>query len=314
MPQAQEAAGRALRGLKMSQLRLMAELAATGQLTLAAERMGLTQPAASRMLAQIEAAIGHPVRERVGRSLRLTAAGEALARRAQRVQLELADAARDIAEAAAGNEGQVRVGSVTGPALSHLLPVLRKVRKDAPGVSVDVVVATSDVLCDHVLGGRLDFALGRIPAALEGQLALHPMGQEPLSLVVRRGHPLLARPGVRLDDLLAHDWVMSEEETLLSKTVLRWFANHGCAPPRRWVSTSSFLFTLALLKESDAVAPLAKPVVDSFTGGVSMPFVPVPFDMALSVEAYGLFRRRGATLPPASDRVARMILDMAGTL
>ena len=39
-----------------------------------------------------------------------------------------------------------------------------------------------------------------------------------------------------------------------------------------------------------------------------MPFVPVPFDMGIAVEAYGLFRRNGAVLPPASERLAAMIL------
>jgi hypothetical protein len=45
---------RVLRGLKLSHLRLMAELRSTGNLTAAAERLGMTQPAASRMLSRIE--------------------------------------------------------------------------------------------------------------------------------------------------------------------------------------------------------------------------------------------------------------------
>ena len=40
-----------------------------------------------------------------------------------------------------------------------------------------------------------------------------------------------------------------------------------------------------------------------------MPFVPVPFEMGIAVEAYGLFRRNGAVLPPASERLAAMILQ-----
>uniref|UniRef100_UPI001CD25F80 helix-turn-helix domain-containing protein n=1 Tax=Xinfangfangia pollutisoli TaxID=2865960 RepID=UPI001CD25F80 len=58
-----------LRGLKLSHLRLMAELQATGQLGLAAERMGLAQPAASRLLAEVERIAGHPVHSRDGRGL-----------------------------------------------------------------------------------------------------------------------------------------------------------------------------------------------------------------------------------------------------
>ena len=54
--------------------------------------------------------------------------GAALALRAQRVQMELRDAARDMAEVAAGGVGHVRIGSVTGPAIDRVLPVLRNAR------------------------------------------------------------------------------------------------------------------------------------------------------------------------------------------
>lgn len=293
--------------LKLTHLRLLAEIRGTGRLGVAAERLGIAQPAASRMLAEIEGLIGHPIHEREGRTLRLTAAGEALARRAERIQLELMDAAREISEAVAGTIGHVRVGSVTGPSLSHLLPVLRQLRESSPGVSVEVVVNTSDMLCDQVLSGRLDFALGRVPAALRDQLSMRSLGKEPLGLVVRRGHPLLLQATICFDDLMAYDWVMSDDETLLAKTVLRWLSNSGYPPPTRWVSTSSFLFTLALLKESDALAPLAKPVVDSFANSVSMPFVQVPFAVDATVEAYGSFHRRDTNLTPASARVLEMI-------
>jgi DNA-binding transcriptional LysR family regulator len=300
-----------LRGLKLSHLRLMAELRSLGRLGLAAEQIGMAQPAASRLLAEVEAIVGHPVHERDGRSLRLTAVGMALARRAERIQLELKDASREISEAIAGTEGHLRVGSVTGPALSQLLPVLRRLRLESPGISVEVVVATSDQLCDQILTGRLDFALGRVPARLYGQFDLTPLGEEPLGLVVRRGHPLLLKPDVTLEDTLAHDWVMPDDETLLSQTVLRWLANAGLPPPRRQFSTSSFLFTLAMLKDTDSVAPLALPVVDSFTDGVSMPFVQVPIDLGLSVEAYGLMRRADTRLTALAHRVAGMIMAPA---
>lgn len=298
-----------LRALKLSHLRLLAELRAFGRLGVAAERMGIAQPAASRMLAEIEEIIGHPVHEKEGRTLRLTAAGEALAYRAERIKLELLDAARDIDEAVSGTVGHVRIGSVTGPSLSHLLPVLRSLRETDPGISAEVVVTTSDQLCEQVLSGRLDFAIGRVPAALRPQLSLRTIGREPLGLIVRRGHPLLLRPNLQITDMLGFDWVMSEDETPLAQTVQRWFSNMGYPLPKRWISTSSFLFTLALLKDSDAVAPLAIPVVQSFTGDVSMPFVQVPFQMEIEVESYGLFHRSDASLPPAATRMAEMIMS-----
>lgn len=297
------------RGLKLGHLRLLAELRAVGRLGQAADRLGLQQPAASRLLSELEEIVGHPIREREGRILRLTNVGEALARRAERVFLELKDAARDIAEAAAGNTGHIRIGSVTGPAISHLLPALRELREQSPNVTAEVVVSTSDQLCEGVLSGQLDFALGRIPPNLTDRLSIRSLGTEPLGLVVRRGHPLLMQSRVDIEDLRRFDWVMSSEETLLAQTVLRWWSNAGYPPPTRWISTMSFLFTLAVLRETDAISPLALPVVQSFTDGVSMPFVQVPFDMGTSVEAFGIVCRKDMPLPPAVERVIAMIFN-----
>ena len=85
-----------LRRLKPVQLRLLAELDQAGALGVAAARIGIAQPAASRLLADMEALLGLSLHERQGRGLQLTAVGRALARRAARIEIELAetDAAR----------------------------------------------------------------------------------------------------------------------------------------------------------------------------------------------------------------------------
>ena len=131
----------AQRGLKLSHLRLLAALAETEQLTVSAAAIGVSQPAASRLVAEIERIIGAPVHERTGRGIGLTTIGRALALRAQRVRLELDDAARDLAEIAAGGVGHVRVGTVNGAALSRVLPALQHQRAQFPSVTVEVVVA-----------------------------------------------------------------------------------------------------------------------------------------------------------------------------
>ena len=74
------------KGLKLSHLRLMAALAETEQLTQAATAIGISQPAASRLVTEIERIIGAAVHERTGRGIGLTA----IALPAQRVRPEMA--------------------------------------------------------------------------------------------------------------------------------------------------------------------------------------------------------------------------------
>jgi DNA-binding transcriptional LysR family regulator len=299
-----------LRRLKPVQLRLLAELDHTGALGMAAARIGVAQPAASRLLAEMEETLGLSLHERQGRGLKLTQVGQALARRAARIEIELSDAAREIIEAATGRAGVVRVGAVTGPALSLVMPTLIALQREFPDFRAEVTVATSITLSDLLREGRLDFALSRLTPG-ETQLEARVLAVEPLSLVVRRGHPLLVRPILSLDDLLAYDWVMGDDETLLTQTVVARLKELGLPVPQRRISTSSFLFTLALLNQTDAIAPLATPVVNSFAGNPSVPFVSLPVDLGLSVAPFSLVTRARAQMTPSAQRLIDAILAAA---
>ncbi|KAF0137970.1 MAG: gbpR [Xanthobacteraceae bacterium] len=296
-----------LRRLKPVQLRLLAELGEAGALGLAASRVGIAQPAASRLLAEMEEMLGLTLHERQGRGLRLTHVGAALARRAARIEMELFDAAQEVAEAATGRAGVVRVGAVTGPALSLVLPTLIALQRTMPDFRAEVTVSTSVNLCDMLRDGRMDFALARLTPG-DTQLKARQMAGEPLSLVVRRGHPLLVLPTIPMAELLHFDWVMGDDETLLTQTVTARLAELGLPLPQRRISTSSFLFTLALLNQTDAIAPLATPVVDSFAGNPSVPFVSLPVDLGLSVAPFSLVTRIGSQLTPSAQRLADGIL------
>lgn len=299
-----------LRLLKPTQLRLMAALGDSDGLSISADRIGISQPAASRLLAEMENLLGLRLHERQGRGLRLTQAGEALARRAARIQIELADAAREVAEAATGRAGTIRVGAVTGPALSLVMPAIIALQEHHPDIRVEVTVATSAQLCDRLREGGLDFALAR-PGATDTMLEARLIGDEPLSLAVRRGHPLLLRHEIQLDDLLGYDWILGPDDTLLTQTVMSRLAELRLPAPKRRISTSSFLFTLAVLNQTDAIAPLALPVVESFSGNPSMPFVAVPVELGISVAPFSLVTRIGSQLTPAAQRLADAIQTRA---
>jgi DNA-binding transcriptional LysR family regulator len=102
--------------------------------------------------------------------------------------------------------------------------------------------------------------------------------------------------------------VMGDDETLLTQTVISRLTELGMDRPQRRISTSSFLFTLALLNQTDAIAPLATPVVDSFAGNPSVPFVSLPIDLGLAVAPFSLVTRAGAQMTPSAQRVIDAIV------
>jgi DNA-binding transcriptional LysR family regulator len=296
------------RGLKFSHIRLIAHLAESGHIGQTAAHLGTTQPAASRLLSEIERIVGAPVHERTGRGMALTPLGRALAQRARRIQQELGDAARELAEITAGTAGHVRIGAVTAPALDLVLPALRTARMATPEITAEVTVAPSDVLIDQLAAGHLDFALCRLPAGTEARLFdIRYIGEEPVVLVVRRGHALLSAEALAPADLLDYDWLMPGRESPLWIAVHSRLAELGLPQPTQRLSTASFLLTLALIQQSNAIAPLARAVGDRFASAPDAPFGLVPIDLGITVPPYGLVTRAGSRMTPAAERLAALM-------
>lgn len=301
------------RGLKLSHLRLLEAMADSGQISDAARRLGIAQPAASRLIAEVERIVGRPVHERTGRGVVLTPVGEALAMRARRIHVELRDAARDVQEIDMGLVGHVRIGAVTGPALDRVLPAIRAARMVQPKVTYEVIVGTSDILCQNLLSGRIDFAIGRMPVGPERRLLkAQTIATEPVSLMVRKGHPLERTMPVDAVSLMDYDWVMPGPESLLGQTVLARLRALGLPEPTQRFSTASFLLTLALIQQSNAIAPLAHAVCVTFAQGGDAPYRILPLDLGIEVEPYGFITRSDTILTPAANRMAQMVVGDVG--
>lgn len=316
------------KGLKISHLRLADALARDGQLSGAAMIMGIAQPAASRLASEAERIIGAPLYTRAGRGIELSPEGLALARRAKRILREIEDADREINELKSGLTGKVSIGSVTGPAIEHVLPALRQARIALPNVQIEIEVGTSDTLGPMLQDGRIDFSLARLPSA-QDPAAFHMtvVGKEPISLVARHAHPVLQRTNfdpnvvVPMADLLAYDWVMPSTGAILRNTVTQALVRGGLRAPERVLSTSSFLLVLATISQTNAIAPIASSVAQTFTSyqGEDANAFDTPglvqiikTDIELEVEDYGLMTLAGRALTPAAQSVLQVLCDGIG--
>ncbi|MCC7319500.1 MAG: LysR family transcriptional regulator [Rubellimicrobium sp.] len=293
------------RGLKIAHLRLLAGLAESGRIGIAGGRLGLSQPAASRLLSEAEEIAGVALRRRDGRGIALTPEGEALAARARRALSEIALAGRELAEGREGETGHVRLGAVTGAALEVVMPALATARRALPRVSVEVEVGTTAVLTALLRDGTLDFALCRLPEDDPEDFTIAGLRPEPISLVVGRGHPLVGAGPVPATRLLDHDWVLPAPQALLHQAVARAFAARGLPAPRGGLVTASLLLTLGWLAQTDAIAPLATAVARQFVAGGDHALLAE--DLGLTVAPYGIVRRRDDTPTPAAARIIALV-------
>jgi DNA-binding transcriptional LysR family regulator len=296
------------RGLKLSHLRFAAALGEEGGISAAAAVVGISQPAASRLAAEIEHLCGVPIYRRTGRGIALTEAGARFAARSARILREIGEAGREVGEIGQGVSGQVAFGSVTGPAIDHAIPALRRTRLSYPGISVRIDVAASDVLIPMLRSGQLDFAICRVPPGTDaGAFVQAPQAEEPIRFVARGGHPLCRDPGPVTDDaLLRYDWVLPPLGTILRSTIDLALRRAHKPPPQHVLTTSSFLFTLAYLRQTNAVAPIATALANSFASadpadhdGITV----LKTDLLVTVEPFALVRRAGTSLTPAAATV-----------
>lgn len=302
-----------LRGLKLTHLRMIDAFAKTAHLGQAAQALGITQPAASRLLAEVERICGYSVHTRLGRGVELTEVGRALAQRAAHILLELQDAAREIDALGQGSQGQVAIGAVTAPALDIVLPSLRQVERAYPAIEIEVMVAPSDQLFAQLLEGKLDFIIARIPKGANAALVLaETVAGEPVDFLVRQSHPLAQKRRIVMDDLLPFDWVLPSQGNLLTDTVLARLAQMGYDAPKQRLRTASFLLTLALVQQSDAIAPLSSAVATQFCSNGDL--VRLPIDLGVVVAPYSVLTRRGAVMSLAARNVLNTVRSFIAQL
>ena len=119
------------RRLKTAHFRLILRIAETGTLQSAAVEIAMSQPSASRMLAEIETLVGAPLFTRHAKGMMLTTIGETILRHARQILQGFDRLETDVQQVANGRAGFVRIGTVTGPAVGMVVPVVRTVRKMA---------------------------------------------------------------------------------------------------------------------------------------------------------------------------------------
>ncbi|RJG41078.1 LysR family transcriptional regulator [Mesorhizobium sp. DCY119] len=298
-------------GLKLRHLRLTVALEDHGQISAAAHVMNISQPAASRMIAEIEAILGVEICERLPRGIRLTPFGEVLARRARTILLEMREVDREISGLKQGTGGSVFLGAVTAPAIELAVPAIRKVRQRHPRIEISVQIETSAVLARELLASRHDFIIARIPDDLNPRLfEARIIGVEKACLIARRGHPLSTGKTIDLDQLSHYDWVFQPSGSLLRQTVEGIFVSQGAPLPDRILNTSSLLLTLVMVAQSDAISPIAIDVARFVTGrsglAGSIDILPIPFE--INVQPYSLIKVRDRTLSPTAEMLYEQIL------
>ena len=290
---------------------LIRAIADYGQLSLAANSLSITQPAASRMLAEIERHVGASVFVRTPKGMEATAIGCALARRAENLLEEIREAAREVDAIRRGLTGTVRVGAVTGGAVGFVVPAIQALKAEAETADVHVEVAPSDALIAELLAGQLDFVLGRIPAGIDArQFTISGVLTEEVDLLIHQSHPLAYAEKLTMADLVHFPWVMQAPGAPVRQALEGVFIAQGAAIPSNIVNTTSLLVMIAMLAASNAIAPMSREVSDLLCRQTAAAgLYSLKLETPIVVMPYHLITVAGKRLSPIAARLRDLLLD-----
>ena len=189
-------------GMELRHLRYFVAVAEEGNITRAAARLHLSQPPLSRQIRDLEEELGVTLLERGSRRVELTAAGRVWLREARAVLARMDAAVRLTREAAAGQEGEVRIGYAPSPA-SEILPVaLRAFRRLAPRVTPVLRDLSPEEMMQGLRTGNLDLAITVQPSArmLRG-CEFEALRSYRVGAILPETHPLARRRAISIEDL-----------------------------------------------------------------------------------------------------------------
>ncbi|WP_280719231.1 LysR family transcriptional regulator [Kitasatospora sp. MAP5-34] len=204
-------------------IRTFHEVVRSGSYSAAARVLGYTQPAITQQMKALERSVGVPLFSRAGRGLRLTEAGEALARHAEVILDSLSAAQQQLTALSRLRAGRVRICAFPSANATLIPEAMARLLAEHPGVRVELLEAEPPESVQRLLRGECDIALafsypgspgsqgtsGVVGPAGETppELVEIPLLEDQLTVLLPVGHPLARRHAVRLSDLMEERWI-----------------------------------------------------------------------------------------------------------
>ena len=297
--------------LKTRQLMLLIAIEEQGNIHRAAEVLNMSQPAASKLLKDLEDLIGVALFERLPRGMRPTWYGESMIRHARIALSSLNEAGAEIDALKAGHAGSVAIGAIAGPAMTLLPPALARINRQHPDLRVSVVVESSDVLLEQLAQNRIDLMIGRLFARHDKRnLHYEPLAEEEVCAIARPGHPLLSLKRPTLESLAQASWVVPPEGSVLRHRFELMFQNAGLDVPRRAIGTAALVLLPRLLQDSDHLAVVPVDVARHYAEHGMVRVVPV--ELSCRMDSFGFITRTDWLLSPGAQTVLAAMKAAAG--
>ena len=284
-------------------LAVIASLADRRSMAVVASEFGLSQPAISAALKDLEGRLGLDLFERSARGLGTTVAGEIVAFHFKRVLAELRHIVPDIAASEGRLQGRVRVGALPLGRTQVLPLAIASLLARHPNLHVTTDESPYDTLAASLRSGDIDFILGALRSgAAAKDLQQEPLFEDRMALICRAGHPL-ARARIDYPLLRRATWVLSRRGAPARDLLEQVFLAARQAPPIPAVETGDLAVLRGLLLESDMVTAISAHQLRYEVRDGTLVVLDFPLDATR--REIGIAQRRGCSPSPG----ARALMD-----
>ena len=296
--------------MRLTQLRDFVAVMKAGSLRSAAQALGISQPAVTKSIRQLEDELGMKLLQRSGRGTTATSAGKALLARARVIQAELAKIEQDLDELRGRRGGTVVVGVSPAAAVLLVPEAVLRLRRSHREVRVRLVEGLAHSLMALVRDETLDFSVGlKESDKPDSAIRFTPLVRVPMIIAGRRGHPLADAKSLR--DLADATWIAFNQPGR-GGFLDRSFRAARLQPPRDVVLCESYGSALALMARTDALGLIVPQLLEEpYSRGALRP---IRINEPIPAMTFGIFRRADAPLSPAASAMAESVTAAAREL
>jgi LysR family transcriptional regulator of gallate degradation len=235
-------------------------IAKHGSFNRAAAARGISQPALSNSIAQLERRLGLQVLDRTRRGSELNEFGKILVRNAQIIDAVLQQAVDEVRLKRMGVEGPLRIGVVPSLAIKFMPEVMANLLKHHETLSITLVEGLDDHLLPALLSGDLDLVLGPLAGIFPAppEIVEDVLFEDPFSIGVGPHHPLQNRRSLTLAELRDFPWILPLAANSYRRHIEALFMTEGVPWPDNCVNTSSLSLVESILAHSDRVTMITE--------------------------------------------------------
>lgn len=286
-----------------------------GTLREAAEYLGTTQPALSRMLANLEARIGVQLFERESRPLAVTEVGHCLAEQGRSIRVARLRAAEDVSLDSRGMRGELKVGAPPFLCDRLVSDAISSFFTGRPKVTVQLQPDYSPELERKLLLNQLDVVICpiKLVVSTHADIRIEPLFNDDHVIVLRRGHPLTKQAIVSAAELSAATWIGHSTLSMLRTDMSTALASIGVTNLRLAFQSEASGAVLEMLRKSDFLTVLPRYALSHGYSESGLAVLPITLDSApLTVGMVFLHGRRERPLLSAFKDHMRASAEKAG--